>query len=81
MATAPHVGDAMTLHPDIDKISFHRFHPRGPHCADQLRLHHEALHPGTGWQGPRRIVLPDADLDMVAQGSLWAVYMNAGPGL
>jgi len=71
------VGDAMTLHQDIDKISFTGSTRVGrivqTNCASTMKRCTLEL----GGKGPG-IVLPDADLDMVAQGSLWAVYMNAG---
>lgn len=71
------VGDAMTLHRDIDKISFTGSTRVGrivqTNCASTMKRCTLEL----GGKGPG-IVLPDADLDMVAQGSLWAVYMNAG---
>jgi aldehyde dehydrogenase (NAD+) len=71
------VGDAMTLHPDIDKISFTGSTRVGrivqTNCASTMKRCTLEL----GGKGPG-IVLPDADLDMVAQGALWAVYMNAG---
>lgn len=73
----PEVGDAMTLHADIDKISFTGSSRVGrivqTNCASTMKRCTLEL----GGKGPG-IVLPDADLDMVAQGSLWAVYMNAG---
>lgn len=73
----PTVGDAMTLHPDIDKISFTGSTRVGrivqTNCTSTMKRCTLEL----GGKGPG-IVLPDADLDMVAQGSLWAVYMNAG---
>ncbi len=72
-----HVGDAMTLHRDIDKISFTGSTRVGrivqTNCASTMKRCTLEL----GGKGPG-IVMPDADLDMVAQGSLWAVYMNAG---
>ena len=71
------VGDAMTLHPDIDKISFTGSTRVGrivqTNCASTMKRCTLEL----GGKGPG-VVLPDADLDMVAQGALWAVYMNAG---
>jgi aldehyde dehydrogenase (NAD+) len=73
----PTVGDAMTLHPGIDKISFTGSTRVGKlvqaNCATTMKRCTLEL----GGKGPG-IVLPDADLDLVAQGSLWAVYMNAG---
>lgn len=73
----PSVGEAMTLHPDIDKISFTGSTRVGKqvqaNCSTTLKRCTLEL----GGKGPG-IVLPDADLDMVAQGALWGVYMNAG---
>ncbi len=73
----PVVGEAMSLHRDIDKISFTGSTRIGrvvqTNCATTMKRCTLEL----GGKGPG-IVLPDADLDMVAQGSLWAVYMNAG---
>ena len=71
------VGDAMTLHPDIDKISFTGSTRIGKqiqaNCATTLKRCTLEL----GGKGPG-IVMSDANLDMVAQGALWGVYMNAG---
>ena len=73
----PVVGDAMTLHPDIDKISFTGSTRVGKmvqaNCATTLKRCTLEL----GGKGPG-IVMPDADLDITAQGALWGVYMNAG---
>ena len=73
----PSVGEAMTLHPDIDKISFTGSTRIGKqiqaNCATTLKRCTLEL----GGKGPG-IVMPDANLDMVAQGALWGVYMNAG---
>jgi aldehyde dehydrogenase (NAD+) len=73
----PSVGEAMTLHPGIDKISFTGSTRVGKqvqaNCAGSLKRCTLEL----GGKGPG-IVLPDADLDIVAQGALWGVYMNAG---
>jgi len=73
----PVVGEAMSLHPGIDKISFTGSTRIGrvvqTNCARTMKRCTLEL----GGKGPG-IVLPDADLDLVAQGSLWAVYMNAG---
>jgi len=71
------VGEAMSLHPDIDKISFTGSTRIGrvvqTNCATTMKRCTLEL----GGKGPG-IVMPDANLDMVAQGALWAVYMNAG---
>ncbi|MEJ2532425.1 MAG: aldehyde dehydrogenase family protein [Halioglobus sp.] len=73
----PVVGEAMSLHPDIDKISFTGSTRIGrvvqTNCATTMKRCTLEL----GGKGPG-IVMPDADLDMVAQGALWGVYMNAG---
>ena len=73
----PSVGEAMSLHRDIDKISFTGSTRIGKqvqaNCATTLKRCTLEL----GGKGPG-IVLPDANLDMVAQGALWGVYMNAG---
>lgn len=73
----PVVGEAMTRHPGIDKISFTGSTRVGrvvqTNCAATMKRCTLEL----GGKGPG-IVLPDADLDLVAQGALWAVYMNAG---
>ncbi len=73
----PSIGEAMSLHPGIDKISFTGSTAVGKrvqtNCAAMLKRCTLEL----GGKGPG-IVLPDADLDMVAQGALFGVYMNAG---
>ena len=73
----PSVGEAMSLHPDIDKISFTGSTRIGKqvqaNCATTLKRCTLEL----GGKGPG-IVMPDANLEMVAQGALWGVYMNAG---
>lgn len=71
------VGEAISLHPGIDKVSFTGSTAIGKrvqvNCAASVKRCTLEL----GGKGPG-IVLPDADLDMVAQGALWGVYMNAG---
>lgn len=73
----PSVGEAMSLHPGIDKISFTGSTTVGKrvqvNCAATVKRCTLEL----GGKGPG-IVLPDADLDMVTQGALFGVYMNAG---
>ena len=73
----PIVGEAISLHPDIDKVSFTGSTRIGrvvqTNCATTMKRCTLEL----GGKGPG-IVMADADLDMVAQGALWAVYMNAG---
>jgi len=73
----PSVGEPMSLHPGIDKVSFTGSTAVGKrvqaNCAASVKRCTLEL----GGKGPA-IVLPDADLDMVAQGALFGVYMNAG---
>ncbi len=73
----PSLGEPISLHPGIDKVSFTGSTAVGKrvqvNCAASLKRCTLEL----GGKGPG-IVLPDADLDMVAQGALWGVYMNAG---
>lgn len=73
----PSVGEYITQHPGIDKVSFTGSTAVGrrvqANCAASIKRCTLEL----GGKGPG-IVLPDADLDMVAQGALWGVYMNAG---
>lgn len=71
------VGEAMSQHPDIDKISFTGSTRVGRqiqvNCANTMKRCTLEL----GGKGPG-IVLPDANLDLVARGALFGVYMNAG---
>ncbi|MAZ89585.1 MAG: aldehyde dehydrogenase [Cellvibrionaceae bacterium] len=71
------VGEALTLHPDVDKISFTGSTAMGKHvqhnCTETLKRCTLEL----GGKGPA-IVLLDANLDIVASGALWGVFMNAG---
>ena len=73
----PSVGEAMSLHPGIDKISFTGSTAIGKRVQANCALSVKRCTLELGGKGPG-IVLPDADLDMVAQGALWGVYMNAG---
>jgi aldehyde dehydrogenase (NAD+) len=71
------VGEPITVHPGIDKVSFTGSTAIGKrvqaNCAATVKRCTLEL----GGKGPG-IVLADADLDMVAQGALWGIYMNAG---
>ncbi|MEH6570428.1 MAG: aldehyde dehydrogenase family protein, partial [Halioglobus sp.] len=73
----PSVGEPMSLHPGIDKISFTGSTAIGKRVQANCALTVKRCTLELGGKGPG-IVLPDADLDMVAQGALWGVYMNAG---
>lgn len=71
------VGEAMSLHPDIDKISFtgstaigKRIQQNAAHTLKRVTLE-------LGGKGPA-IVRPGVDLNFVADGALWGVYLNAG---
>ena len=71
------VGEAMSQHPGIDKMSFTGSSRVGrqiqANCAATMKRCTLEL----GGKGPA-IVMPDANLDLVAQGALFGVYMNAG---
>lgn len=71
------VGERMTLHPDIGKISFTGSTRIGKHVQQNAAQSLKRVTLELGGKGPG-IVLPDADLDLAAQGALWGVYMNAG---
>lgn len=71
------VGERMSLHPDIDKISFTGSTAIGKHVQQNAAMSLKRVTLELGGKGPG-IVLPDADLDLTAQGALWGVYMNAG---
>jgi aldehyde dehydrogenase (NAD+) len=73
----PVVGEAISLHPDIDKVSFTGSTRIGRVIQTNCAITMKRCTLELGGKGPG-IVMPDADLDMVAQGALWAVYMNAG---
>ena len=71
------VGERMSLHPDIGKISFTGSTRIGKHVQQNAAMSLKRVTLELGGKGPG-IVLPDADLDLTAQGALWGVYMNAG---
>ena len=71
------VGEAMSLHPDINKISFTGSTRIGKHvqrtAVDTMkRVTLELGGKGAG------IVMPDANLERTAYGALFGVYMNSG---
>jgi aldehyde dehydrogenase (NAD+) len=75
--TGPIVGDAMSAHPDIDKISFtgstavgRRIQQRAAQTIKRVTLE-------LGGKGPA-IVRADADLAITAYGALWGFLMNSG---
>lgn len=73
----PSVGEPISLHSGIDKVSFTGSTAVGKRVQANCAISVKRCTLELGGKGPG-IVLPDADLDMVAQGALWGVYMNAG---
>ncbi|MCZ6831283.1 MAG: aldehyde dehydrogenase family protein [Gammaproteobacteria bacterium] len=73
----PEVGEAMSLHPDIDKISFTGSTAIGRRVQKNAAETLKRVTLELGGKGPA-IVLPDADLERVAYGSLYGVLLNAG---
>jgi aldehyde dehydrogenase (NAD+) len=71
------VGERLTVHPDVDKISFTGSTSMGKHVQTNCAMTMKRCTLELGGKGPG-IVLPDADLDLTTQGALWGVYMNAG---
>jgi aldehyde dehydrogenase (NAD+) len=71
------VGEALTLHPDVDKVSFTGSTNMGRRVQQNAALTMKRVTLELGGKGPG-IVLPDADLERVAYGALWGVYLNAG---
>lgn len=71
------VGEALTLHKDVDKISFTGSTSMGRHVQQNAAQTMKRVTLELGGKGPG-IVMPDADLERVAYGALWGVYMNAG---
>jgi len=71
------VGDAMCRHPGIDKISFTGSTRVGKQVQVAAAQTMKRISVELGGKGPG-IVLPDADLEQVAYGALWGVYLNGG---
>jgi len=71
------VGEALSLHPDVDKISFTGSTAIGRRVQQNAAATMKRVTLELGGKGPA-IVMPDADLNLVAHGALWGVYMNAG---
>ncbi len=71
------IGDALTTHPGVDKISFTGSTEVGRNiqkmAADSLKRVTLEL----GGKGAA-IVMPDADLERTAYGALFGVYLNSG---
>lgn len=73
----PVVGDALSRHPDIDKVSFTGSGAVGKQIQMAAAESLKRVSLELGGKGPG-IVLPDADLELVAYGALYGVYLNAG---
>jgi len=71
------VGEAMSLHPGIDKISFTGSTSMGKHVQRNAAETLKRVTVELGGKGPA-IVMPDADLDLVSYGALFGVYLNSG---
>lgn len=71
------VGEALTLHKDVDKISFTGSTAIGRHVQQNAAMTMKRVTLELGGKGPG-IVMADADVERVAYGALWGVYMNAG---
>ncbi|MBV1883139.1 MAG: aldehyde dehydrogenase family protein [Pseudomonadales bacterium] len=72
-----HIGPAMTSHPDIDKISFTGSSPTGKSimASSAETLKRVTLELGGN---DAAIVLPDADVDKIAEGIFQTVFGNSG---
>lgn len=71
------VGEALSLHPDVNKISFTGSTNIGRHIQQNCSQTFKRCTLELGGKGPG-IVMPDADLDMVASGALFGVFINSG---
>ncbi len=71
------VGDAMSLHPGIHKISFTGSSAIGRHVQRNAVETMKRVTLELGGKGPG-IVLADADIERVAYGALFGVLLNAG---
>lgn len=71
------VGEAMSLHPDIDKISFTGSGAVGRRVQQNAAISLKRVTLELGGKGPG-IVRPGVDLDLLASGALWGVYLNSG---
>ena len=71
------VGEAMALHPGIDKIAFTGETATGRRIAEAAAKTLKRVSLELGGKSPS-IVFADADLDAAVIGSLWAIYYSAG---
>ncbi len=73
----PVVGEAICSHADIDKISFTGSTKVGKHIQVVAAETMKRVTVELGGKGPG-IVLADADIELVAHGALYGVFLNAG---
>ena len=71
------VGEAMAVHPGIDKIAFTGETATGRRIAETAAKTLKRVSLELGGKSPN-IVFADADLDAAVIGSLWAIYYSAG---
>jgi aldehyde dehydrogenase (NAD+)/betaine-aldehyde dehydrogenase len=71
------VGEAMAVHPGIDKIAFTGETATGRRIAEASAKTLKRVSLELGGKSPN-IVFADADLDAAVIGSLWAIYYSAG---
>ena len=71
------VGEALTGHPKVDKVSFTGSTNIGKHILKRAAESLKRVTVELGGKGPG-IVLPDADIERVAYGSLFGYLVNAG---
>ena len=71
------VGEAMAVHPGIDKIAFTGETATGRRIAEAAAKTLKRVSLELGGKSPN-IVFADADLDAAVIGSLWAIYYSAG---
>jgi aldehyde dehydrogenase (NAD+)/betaine-aldehyde dehydrogenase len=71
------VGEAMAVHPGIDKIAFTGETATGRRIAEAGAKTLKRVSLELGGKSPN-IVFADADLDAAVIGSLWAIYYSAG---
>lgn len=71
------IGDALTGHPDVAHITFTGSVPTGKGVMKSAADHVASVTLELGGKSPV-VVLADADLDAAVEGTLKAIYLNAG---
>ena len=71
------IGDALTGHPDVDHVTFTGSVPTGIGVMKTAAEQVTSVTLELGGKSPV-VVLADADLDAAVEGTLKAIYMNAG---